>query len=109
MTVLKDLVAGTSNPADMGAKHVAISILKKQGGTRGQTQYGRPPPSCQECNFYLDGDHEHSPIGPIHSFDSPTYLILKTKFQALGRLVAGLQASTAGAELLTEDSRSSEV
>eukprot|EP00971_Amphidinium_carterae_P104522 2069892-Amphidinium_carterae.4 len=98
ISVLK--VTSTSNPADMDMKHVDVSILKKHWGMVG-----------------LGGEHEKDKRRHfVQSANSISTVIMSTllttlltlpqraRFRASSLVVAGLQASTAGAGLLTEDS-----
>eukprot|EP00971_Amphidinium_carterae_P107920 2136559-Amphidinium_carterae.1 len=71
-----DSFESSRRPADMGTKHVAVSILKKHCGMVGlrgehdtdeRLHHGYPP--CPECKLYLDSDCENS---PVYHFDSTT-------------------------------------
>eukprot|EP00971_Amphidinium_carterae_P257340 5108630-Amphidinium_carterae.1 len=69
-------VGGTSNPADMGP----------------------------ECKLYLDSDHEHSPINTSDSTTKSENSGIESSC-CWTTFTHSLQASTAGAELLSDDSQ----
>eukprot|EP00971_Amphidinium_carterae_P325034 6455107-Amphidinium_carterae.2 len=91
--ILKYVICGTKNPAELGTKHIAVSILNKHCSMVGLgSEHDK-----DERRHHVQSANS---ISPINSTDSTS----KSTFPSLSLVVPELQASTTGAEHLNADS-----